>query len=65
MNFVAGLSGCLGVPRVEGTYGSGRRFCSLVAASLGDATRAVLIVLVAVIRIALDNGNGDDEARTY
>ena len=46
-------------------YGSGRRFRDVVAASLGDATHAVLFVLVLAIRIALDNGNGDDEARTY
>ena len=46
-------------------YGSGRQFRGVVAASLGDATHIVLIILVAAIRIALDNGNGGDEVRTY
>ena len=45
-------------------YDIGRQICSIIAASLGDATHAVLIVLVPAIRIALDNGNGGDEART-
>ena len=45
-------------------YNSRRRFRGVVAASLGDATHTVLIVLVAAIRIALDIGNGGDEART-
>ena len=51
----------LGRPPRRG-HGSGRRFRGVVAASLGDATHAILIVLVAAIQIALDNGNGGDEA---
>ena len=47
----------LGRPPRRG-YSSERQFCGVVAASLGDATHAILIVLVAAIRIALDNGNG-------
>ena len=47
----------LGRPPRRG-YSSERRFGGVVAASLGDATHAILIVLVAAIRIALDNGNG-------
>ena len=35
-------------------YDSRRRFCGVIAASLVDATHAVLIVLVAAIRMALD-----------
>ena len=62
-NFVADLSGCLGAPPCRG-YRSGRQFRGVVAASLGYATHAVLFVLVAAIRIALDNDNGGDEART-
>ena len=54
----------LGPPPRRG-YDSGSQFCSVVAASLGNATHTVLIVLVATIRIALDNGNGVDKARTY
>ena len=48
-------------------YDSGRQIRSVIAASLGDVTHAVLIILVATIRIALDNGNGGDKAilRTY
>ena len=45
-------------------YDNGSRFRSVVAALLGDATLAVLTLLVAAILIALDNGNGGDEART-
>jgi len=45
-------------------YGSARQFCSVVAALLGNATHTVLFILIAAIRIALDNGNGGDEART-
>ena len=45
-------------------YGSGRRFRGVVATSLVDAMHAVLFVLVAAIRIALDNGDGGEEART-
>ena len=54
----------LGRPPRRG-YGSGRQICGVLAASLGDATRAILIVLVAAIRIALDTGNGGDKAKTY
>ena len=54
----------LGCPPCQG-FDSARRFCGVVAALLGDATHAVLIVLVAAIRIALDIGNSGDEARTY
>ena len=43
-------------------YDTGRQFRDVVAASQGDATHAILIVLVAAIQIALDNGNGGDEA---
>ena len=45
--------------------GRGSRFRGVVAASLVDATHAVLIVLVAAIRLALDNGNGGDWRRSY
>ena len=45
-------------------YGSGRRFRGIVAASLGEVTHAALFVLIAAIRIALDNVSGGDEART-
>ena len=51
----------MGVPRVEDKYD----IRSVIADSLGNATHAVLIVLVDAIWIALDNGNGGDEARTY
>ena len=52
----------LGRPPCQG-YGSGRQFCGVVAASLGDATVAVLFVLVGAIRIALGDGDGGKEAR--
>ena len=55
----------MGVPRVEGAILSGRQFHGVVAALLGDATHAVLIVLVVAIQIVLDNGNGGDETRIY
>ena len=45
-------------------YGSGRRFRDVVAASLGDATHAVLFVPIAVIRITLGDGDGGKDART-
>ena len=51
----------MGVPRVEDII-EGADFCSVVAASPGDTTHTVLMVLVATIRIALDNGNGVDES---
>ena len=54
----------LGRPPRRG-YGSGGQFRGVVAALLGDATHAILIVLVAAIRIALDTGNGGDKAKTY
>ena len=53
----------LGRPPGRG-YGSGRRFRGVVAASLRDATHAVLFVLVAANRIALGDGDGGEEART-
>ena len=60
---VAGLSGYLVAPPRRG-YGSGRRFCGVVAASLGDTAHAVLILLVDAIWIAMGDGDGGDEART-
>ena len=52
----------LGRPPCRG-YGSARRFCGVVDASLGDATHTVLFVLVTAIRIALGDSDGGDEAR--
>ena len=44
---------------------SGRQIHSVIAASLGDATHAVLIILVAVIEIALGNADGGAEDIIY
>ena len=46
-------------------YDSGRRIRSVVAALLGDATHAALIVLVAVIKIAVGNVDGGAEGIIY
>ena len=54
----------LGRPPRRG-YSSRRQFCGVAAALLGAATHTVLIILVAAVRIAQDNGNGGDEARAY
>ena len=62
-NFVTGLQWMLGRPPCRG-YVSGRQFCGIVAALLGNAMHTVLFVLVAAIRIALDDGDGGEEART-
>ena len=46
-------------------YDSRRRICSVITASLGDATHAVLIVLVAAIEIAVGNVDGGAEGIIY
>ena len=51
----------LGRPPRRG-YDRGRKICSVIATWLGDVV-LIILVAVAVIQIALDNGNGGDEAR--
>ena len=46
-------------------YDSRRQIRSVIVASLGDATQAVLIVLVVASKIALGNADGGAEGITY
>ena len=50
-------------PRRE--YDSWRQICSIIAAELGGAKHAVLIVLVAAIEIAVGNADGGAEGIIY
>ena len=42
-------------------YDSGRQICSVIAASLGNTMRVVLIVLVVAVEIAVSNADGGAE----
>ena len=50
-------------PRQE--YARRRHFFGVVAAWLGNAMHVLLIVLVAAIMIALDDGDSGNQDRTY
>ena len=54
----------LGRPPRQG-YASGRRIHGVIAASLGDAMHAILIVLVAAIEIAVGSADDDAEGIIY
>ena len=58
----AGLSGCLGTLNVCDSRG---RFHGVVATWLGASTHGATLVLVTTIVIAVDDGNGGNEARKY